>query len=245
MFDVDMGANFKEFGRIGNDFGESLKQIGLNFKRGIDEMVVANNEYEKETKRLIDISNGVNNNSFVKQSREEIMNMFNLDGLKPKQDLFVSSLDQTMKNANSVVKNNASAFETSLLDSFSTPALNIIGYEKGTPPSQGALSQTPVYAKNFIEGYSDAMYDTSPYLNDTMSVVFTDATNIMKSIVHSSVEAVIADVNRALAKIRELNAAKSSSSSSSSSVTNKNNTFNINTGSSSSNLVSTIKRAVV
>lgn len=105
-----------------------------------------------------------------------------------------------------------------------------IAFSGTTPPSDGPLSDTPVYANDFIETYSQGLLDSAPYLNQTVTTVFTDATTIMKDIVHLAVESVISDVNRALDKIRQLEARKASVKSSSSSSTTNNN-FNISSAS--------------
>lgn len=104
--------------------------------------------------------------------------------------------------------------------------------EGKSPTAEGPLSKGFDNGANALITFSDGFASASPYLNETITVVFTDATSIMKSIVHSAVESVIADVNRALAKLRELEKAKNSSNSTNT-TNNNNQKVIINTNSSS------------
>ncbi len=107
-------------------------------------------------------------------------------------------------------------------------------------------AKAPEYSSDFIKQYSLGIDENSVILNDTTTEVFTESGNIMKEIVHNDVNTVIADVNRALAKLRELeNARKAASTKASTSTTTNNKSIVVNVkGSDNTKLVSDIKRAV-
>ena len=86
-----------------------------------------------------------------------------------------------------------------------------------------------------VTNFADQVTATTPYLIDSITVAFTSATNVMESIVHTSVEKVIADVNRALAKIRELENKNKSATTSNTTV---NNNQKVSITSNNSNAIS-------
>ena len=119
-----------------------------------------------------------------------------------------------------------------LSKSIGGPVLSQVAYTSGSPPSDGALAKTPSYGENFIIGYSDSMLATAPYLNDTITTVFTDATLIMKNIVHLAVVDTINDVKLAIDALKRLDAKRAESRlSERSSSSTTNNNFNISSAS--------------
>jgi hypothetical protein len=135
---------------------------------------------------------------------------------------FVSSYNQSLID-------NSSLLSTTMQDSVLPNISKNIAFTGTTPPTEGPLATTQTDASSFIISYADSMTATAPYLNDTMTIVFTNATEIMKSIVHTAVEATITDVNRAIAALNSLKAAQSSANVSS--TTNNANKITINAAS--------------
>jgi hypothetical protein len=170
---------------------------------------------------------------------DELVNSINTSQL----DSIYSNVGVRLSNEVSKGVLSAEQSLTSAIDEgITNPIFDKIGYGS-SPPKEGVLSETPLYAENFVRGFSQGILDTAPVLDKTITDVFTNATDIMKRIVADSVAQVIADVNRALDAIRRLEAAKSAAnSSSSSSTTNNNNRITINAA-STSNISSAIQKA--
>jgi len=104
--------------------------------------------------------------------------------------------------------------------------------------------EAPLISSDLVTKYNTGLTDSAPLLNETTDKVFTDAGNVMKDIVREDVNAVIADVNRAMAALRELEN-KRKESSKATSVTNNNKSVVVNVkGSDNTKLVSDIKKAV-
>ena len=139
-----------------------------------------------------------------------------------------TGIDTASKNYISSLVGQKAAVTKAVDDAFLQPITNTIGYSSGSPPSEGALAKTPAFAENFVKGYSDSMTATAPYLNDTITTVFTDATLIMKNIVHLAVVDTINDVKLAIDALKRLDAKRAESRlSERSSSSTTNNSFNI------------------
>jgi hypothetical protein len=107
-------------------------------------------------------------------------------------------------------------------------------------------AKAPEFSADYIQQYSTGMDNNAVVLNDTTTKVFTESGDIMKQIVKDDVNTVIADVNRALAKLRELeNARKAASTKATTSTTNNNKSIVVNVkGSDNTKLVSDVKKAI-
>lgn len=89
--------------------------------------------------------------------------------------------------------------------------------------SSGSLiANTPLYAEDFIITYSDKMREASPYLDKTMFDVFSKAGTIMYDTTHVYVQKTIADIQRAINKMKELQAISGNSRSTTNNTTNAN-----------------------
>jgi hypothetical protein len=124
----------------------------------------------------------------------------------------------------------------------SKPITNTLG--STALPTTGPLANVPQQGYNLMSAYSAKVTEASPLLNTTMQTVFNSAGKTMYDTNHYWVEQTIADVNRALAKLRELER-KNKSSSTSSTTVNNNKSVVVNVkGSDQSSMVRELKKAV-
>jgi len=122
------------------------------------------------------------------------------------------------------------------------PVTDTLGGEK--LPTTGPLASVPQKGYDLMSAYSTKMNEASPLINQTMTEVFSSAGQTMFEINNMWVEKTIADTNRALEKIRELEN-KSKSTSSKSSTVNNNKSIYINVkGSDQNKMVMELKKAV-
>jgi hypothetical protein len=147
---------------------------------------------------------------------QEQKNIFNGGALV---DSFVSGMDSKAGEVKEATYRN-----------FLEPLDANLGF--GSDPDEGPLSKTTYNGQMLVSNFALGMNESAPILFNTMTVIFTQATNIMKDIVHTAVEATIQDVNRAIAALRSLEAKRDSVGSSRSTTVNNANRVTVNASSS-------------
>jgi hypothetical protein len=166
--------------------------------------------------------------SFNRSPEQEAEFQKNLANWKAGGQEVVDSIVAGVKEKESDVTN---AYATSLEQPLSTAIINI-------------TDVSGVGGAQMMTNFADQVTATTPYLIDSISIAFTEATKVMESIVSASVDRVIADVNRALSALRSLESKKASVSSSS--TTNNNQKVNVNvSGGNPSSVATAVKRAVM
>ncbi len=230
-------------------FADSIKSSTQDVMSEWDNLSMAQRDYARETERLLGNtykSGGITIHDISEFQNEDFgsQDISSIAEFQTKAfDNMQANIDNAADKYTQSIVDSKDKFESSINDTFLQPIESNLGYGSGTPPTEGPLAETPIYAENFVKGYSDGILATAPYLNETITIVFTEATKIMESIVNDSVTRVIANVNRALAALRSLDAAKEKSSSTTNNYKTNNNKFNIN-GGSSSNVVSNVRKAL-
>lgn len=236
MFLMAIGMiNDRELGKSGNEISpellaqkKALEESGFAVNMGID---------MNTGQRKLDVK------SFAQTQKETQDMLAGAFNRTPEQEaIFQKQLIDWKASGSAVSTNIASGITESkplvdqaLTQTLAVPTATAIVNITDSSGTGGSL---------MITNFADKVTETTPYLIDSITVSFTAATKVMETIVHDSVERVIADVNRAISALRSLEAAKSASASTStvSNTTNNANKIVINAA-STANITKSIQSA--
>ena len=84
-------------------------------------------------------------------------------------------------------------------------------FTSNSPPKTGPLSLMVKNGEWMGVNFANGLLMSKPFLIETISLVFLEATDVMKDIVHQAVEETISDVNRAIAALKALDARRAKS----------------------------------
>jgi hypothetical protein len=219
-------------------FGDAAVSFGKALKTEMDFLADSESVIDKTMKKIMDIKEKV----YAEPTTGPVNAKVGADILlgKNTNDFFNTGKSQFDNYAKGVSSSSHLIQQSVLM--CSKPITNTLG--STALPTTGPLANVPQQGYNLMSAYSAKVTEASPLLNTTMQTVFNSAGKTMYDTNHYWVEQTISDVNRALAKLRELEN-KRKEESKATSVTNNNKSVVVNVkGSDNTKLVTDIKKAV-